>query len=84
LDELRPNDPVVPHNNLITFVKDRPGHDRRYAIDARKIHRDLGWKPRETFETGIRKTIQWYLANDEWLQSVTTGAYHQWVATHYS
>ena len=84
LDELRPTDPVVPHKNLITFVKDRPGHDRRYAIDARKIQRELGWKPRETFETGIRKTIQWYLANEEWLQSVTTGAYHQWVATHYS
>src|SRR5438094_2807549 len=84
LDELRPNDPVVPHKNLITFVKDRPGHDRRYAIDARKIQRELGWQPRETFETGIRKTSQWYLANEEWLQSVTTGAYHQWVATHYS
>jgi dTDP-glucose 4,6-dehydratase len=84
MDQLRPHDPVVPHKNLISFVKDRPGHDRRYAIDARKIQRELGWKPRETFETGIRKTIQWYLANDEWLQSVTTGAYHQWVATHYS
>jgi dTDP-glucose 4,6-dehydratase len=84
LDDLRPNDPVVPHKNLITFVKDRPGHDRRYAIDARRVERELGWKPRETFETGIRKTIQWYLANNEWLQSVTTGAYHQWVATHYS
>ena len=67
LDELRPNDPVVPHENLITFVKDRPGHDRRYAMDTRKIETELGWKPRETFETGIRKTIEWYLANQDWV-----------------
>ena len=74
LDELCPDDPVVPHRNLITFVKDRPGHDRRYAIDARKIERELGWKPRESFESGIRKTIQWYLQNEEWVKEVTSGA----------
>src|SRR5450755_968014 len=84
LDELRPHDPVVPHRNLITFVKDRPGHDRRYAIDARKIEQELGWKPRETFETGIRKTVQWYLENEAWVRDVTSGSYRQWVATHYT
>jgi dTDP-glucose 4,6-dehydratase len=84
LDEFRPNDPVVPHNKLITFVKDRPGHDRRYAMDASKIQSELGWRPKETFETGMRKTIQWYLDNDVWIQSVTSGAYRQWMATQYS
>jgi dTDP-glucose 4,6-dehydratase len=69
---------------LITFVKDRPGHDRRYAMDARKIERELGWKPKETFETGIRKTVRWYLENEEWVREVTSGSYRQWVATHYS
>jgi dTDP-glucose 4,6-dehydratase len=68
---------------LITFVKDRPGHDRRYAMNARKIERELGWKPRETFETGIRKTVRWYLENDEWVRDVTSGSYRQWIATHY-
>src|SRR5205814_7872077 len=71
LDEICKDDQVVPHRNLITFVKDRPGHDRRYAMDARKIERDLGWKPRETFESGIRKTLRWYLENDEWVKEVT-------------
>jgi dTDP-glucose 4,6-dehydratase len=84
LDELRPNDPVVPHSKLITFVQDRLGHDRRYAIDARKIEAELGWKPRETFETGIRKTIKWYLANGTWIQGVTSGTYRQWIAKQYS
>jgi dTDP-glucose 4,6-dehydratase len=69
---------------LITFVKDRPGHDRRYAMDARKIERELGWRPKETFETGIRKTIRWYLENEEWVKDVTSGSYRQWIATHYS
>jgi dTDP-glucose 4,6-dehydratase len=69
---------------LITFVKDRPGHDRRYAMDARKIVRELGWRPKETFETGIRKTIRWYLENEEWVKDVTSGSYRQWIATHYS
>jgi len=84
LDELRPKDPVVPHKNLITFVPDRPGHDRRYAIDARKIERELQWKPKETFETGIRKTVEWYLAHQEWIEAVTSGNYRQWINKHYS
>jgi dTDP-glucose 4,6-dehydratase len=84
LDELRPNDPVVPHKKLITFVKDRPGHDRRYAMDASRIQNELGWRPKETFESGMRKTIQWYLDNDAWIQSVASGAYRQWMATQYS
>jgi dTDP-glucose 4,6-dehydratase len=84
LDELRPSDPVVPHSGLITFVKDRPGHDRRYAMDITKIERELRWKPRETFETGIRKTIVWYLEQPEWIRDVTSGAYRQWMATQYS
>jgi dTDP-glucose 4,6-dehydratase len=70
--------------DLITFVKDRPGHDRRYAMNARKIERELGWKPKETFETGIRKTVRWYLENDEWVRDVTSGSYRQWIAVHYS
>jgi len=69
---------------LITFVKDRPGHDRRYAMDARKVERELGWKPKETFATGIRKTVRWYLENEAWVRDVTSGAYRQWIATHYS
>ena len=84
LDEDCPQDPVVPHRQLITFVKDRPGHDRRYAIDARKIERDLGWKPGESFDSGIRKTLRWYLDNEAWVKDVTTGAYRKWIATQYS
>jgi dTDP-glucose 4,6-dehydratase len=84
LDEMCPNDPVAPHRKLVTYVTDRPGHDRRYAIDASKIERELGWKPRETFETGLRKTVDWYLKHDEWVRQVTSGAYRQWIATHYS
>lgn len=84
LDEMCPNDAVVPHRRLIAFVKDRPGHDRRYAMDARKIERELGWRPQETFESGIRKTIQWYLQNDAWVNEVTAGGYRQWIATQYS
>jgi dTDP-glucose 4,6-dehydratase len=84
LDELRPNDPVVPHQNLIQFVTDRPGHDRRYAMDTGKIESELGWKPRETFATGIRKTVQWYLDNETWVQGVTSGSYRQWMAKQYS
>ena len=75
LDEMTPDAPHKPHDSLITFVKDRPGHDRRYAIDAGKLQRELGWKPEETFETGIRKTIQWYLDNREWIQRVSSGDY---------
>ncbi len=84
LDELRPADPVVPHRQLIRFVKDRPGHDRRYAMDGRKIEQELGWKPRETFETGIRKTVQWYLDNEDWVRGVTDGSYREWIAKNYS
>jgi dTDP-glucose 4,6-dehydratase len=84
LDDLRPNDPVVPHEKLVTYVQDRPGHDRRYAIDARKLEAELGWRPRETFESGIRKTIDWYLANSGWIQAVTSGTYRQWMAKQYS
>ena len=84
LDQSCPGDPTVPHRKLITFVKDRPGHDRRYAIDARKIERDLGWKPRESFETGMRKTVEWYLQNEEWVKEVASGAYRKWIATQYS
>jgi dTDP-glucose 4,6-dehydratase len=84
LDELRPTDPVVPHRGLIAFVKDRPGHDRRYAINASKLERELGWTPRETFDSGIRKTVQWYLANEDWVRDVTSGAYRQWIETQYS
>jgi dTDP-glucose 4,6-dehydratase len=74
----------APRRNLITFVKDRPGHDRRYAMNASKIERELGWRPRETFESGIRKTVRWYLENEEWVRDVTSGSYRQWIATHYS
>lgn len=84
LDELCPDDPICPHRKLITYVKDRPGHDRRYAVDAGKIERELGWKPRETFESGLRKTVEWYLSNTAWIGAVTSGSYRQWIATHYS
>ena len=84
LDECSPNDPAVPHRKLITFVTDRPGHDRRYAVDTRKIERELGWKPQESFESGIRKTVKWYLQNEEWVKNVTSGSYRQWIATQYS
>jgi len=69
---------------LITFVKDRPGHDRRYAIDCRKIERIQGWKPRESFESGIRKTIRWYLEHEAWVNEVTSGSYRQWIESHYA
>ena len=84
LDELRPNSPFAPHGQLIRFVQDRPGHDRRYAIDARKIESELGWRAAESFETGLRKTVQWYLNNPDWITSVTSGAYQQWITTNYS
>ncbi len=84
LDELVPNSPHKPHSQLIKYVQDRPGHDRRYAIDARKIQRDLNWFPQESFETGLRKTVEWYLANAAWVEDVTSGAYQQWVKQNYS
>lgn len=83
LDELRP-DAAGSYARLITYVKDRPGHDRRYAIDARKIERELGWRPAETFQTGIRKTVQWYLDNPGWIANVQSGAYRDWVARNYA
>jgi dTDP-glucose 4,6-dehydratase len=83
LDELHPASPVTPHASLITYVKDRPGHDRRYAIDARKLERELGWRPAETFATGIRKTVQWYLANQEWVAQIQSGAYREWISRQY-
>ena len=84
LDELRPRNDGKKYSEQIAFVADRLGHDQRYAIDARKIERDLGWKPAETFETGIRKTIQWYLDNQEWVSSVQSGAYREWVEKNYT
>ena len=83
LDELSPRADGKPYRDQITYVQDRPGHDRRYAIDATKIERELGWKPAETFETGIRKTVQWYLGNRAWVQNVTSGAYKNWVGKQY-
>jgi dTDP-glucose 4,6-dehydratase len=83
LDELKPSS-EGPYTRLITHVTDRPGHDRRYAIDARKIERELGWRPAETFETGIRKTVQWYLAHGDWVASVQSGGYRDWLATNYT
>ena len=81
LDEIFPS--KAPHASLISFVADRPGHDYRYAIDASKIERELGWMPRESFDSGIRKTVRWYLDNPEWVSHVTSGAYRIWIAEHY-
>ncbi|BDW10211.1 dTDP-glucose 4,6-dehydratase [Polynucleobacter sp. SHI8] len=84
LDELQPRSDGKSYAEQITFVKDRPGHDRRYAIDASKIERELGWKPAETFETGIRKTVQWYLDNPKWVEGVVSGSYRQWIDKQYT
>jgi dTDP-glucose 4,6-dehydratase len=83
LDELSPRADGASYKTQITFVTDRPGHDRRYAIDATKLERELGWKPAETFETGIRKTVQWYLDNQSWVNNVTSGAYREWLGVQY-
>ncbi len=83
LDEMRPKAGGSIYTTQITHVPDRPGHDRRYAIDARKIKRELGWKLAETFETGIRNTVQWYLDNPDWVDSVQSGAYRDWVEKQY-
>ena len=83
LDELSPRADGKPYQEQITYVKDRPGHDRRYAIDATKIERELGWKPAETFDTGIKKTVQWYLDNQSWVKNITSGAYRQWMDKNY-
>jgi dTDP-glucose 4,6-dehydratase len=82
LDQMRPA-PDGPYERLIEYVKDRPGHDRRYAIDASKIHRELGWKPAETFETGIAKTVRWYLDHQDWVAHVVSGDYRDWIGTQY-
>lgn len=83
LDELKPRSDGQSYKAQITFVKDRPGHDRRYAIDATKLEKELGWKPAETFETGIRKTVQWYLDHQEWVENITSGQYRNWVEKQY-
>jgi len=84
LDELVPESKFRPHIELVQYVTDRPGHDRRYAIDARKLEGELGWRAEESFETGLRKTVEWYLANSAWVENVTSGAYQQWVTQNYS
>ena len=83
LDELVPESKFKPHLGLVKYVTDRPGHDRRYAIDARKLETELGWRAQESFETGLRKTVEWYLANSAWVEGVTSGAYQQWVTQNY-
>ena len=83
LDELRPDSPYCPHRQLIRFVPDRPGHDRRYAIDATKLEQELGWRAAETFPTGLRKTVQWYLDHPEWVEDVQSGAYREWIERNY-
>ena len=83
LDELQPRTDGQSYATQMTFVKDRPGHDRRYAIDARKLERELGWRPEETFETGLRKTVQWYLNHGDWVEEVTSGSYRAWIGQNY-
>lgn len=83
LDELRPDSPHAPHQQLIRYVKDRPGHDRRYAIDATRLEQELGWRAQETFETGLRKTVQWYLENEAWVRAVQSGGYRDWMDQNY-
>lgn len=83
LDEMLPGSPFAPHESLITFVKDRPGHDRRYAMDASKLERECGWLPKETFISGLRKTVRWYLDNPDWVKEVTSGEYQDWLRTHW-
>ena len=83
LDELKPRADGNSYATQVSFVRDRPGHDRRYAIDASKLENELGWKAAENFESGIRKTVQWYLDNQEWVQSVTSGEYRKWMDSQY-
>jgi dTDP-glucose 4,6-dehydratase len=84
LDDLSPRADGQPYSDQITYVTDRPGHDQRYAIDATKINRELGWKPAETFDTGIRKTVEWYLEHQEWVQGITSGDYQKWIEKNYA
>ena len=83
LDELQPRADGQSYATQMTFVKDRLGHDRRYAIDARKLERELGWRPEETFESGLRKTVQWYLSHSDWVEEVTSGSYRAWIGQNY-
>jgi dTDP-glucose 4,6-dehydratase len=84
LDKRKPRTDGASYASQITFVTDRPGHDRRYAIDASKIEREIGWKPAETFESGIQKTVDWYLTNQNWVQHVASGEYRSWIDTNYA
>jgi dTDP-glucose 4,6-dehydratase len=84
LDQMRPRSDGVSYADQITFVTDRPGHDRRYAIDARKIADEIGWRPAETFETGIRRTVRWYLDHAAWVEGVLSGRYQDWVQSNYA
>ena len=84
LDELHPGSPVIPHEKLTTYVKDRPGHDARYAINAGKIHSELGWQPQESFETGLQKTVAWYLEHHAWVENIISGDYRNWLQTNYT
>ena len=84
LDALRPRADGQPYESLITYVKDRPGHDRRYAIDPTKIQSEIGWKPAETFESGINKTVQWFLDHTDWIDTVRSGAYRDWLDQNYA
>jgi len=84
LDELGPDSAFKPHEGLIRYVTDRPGHDRRYAIDSTRIEQELGWKPQMTFEAGLRKTVEWYLHNQKWVDAVTSGSYRDWIETQYA
>jgi dTDP-D-glucose 4,6-dehydratase len=83
LDEIKPPADGKPRRNLITFVKDRPGHDKRYAIDFSKLNSELGWSPKESFNSGLRKTIKWYLNQKKWLENIKTGAYQKWIEEQY-
>jgi len=83
VDEMRPTTGLGPRRNLVSFVEDRPGHDRRYAMDASKIARELGWRPAEVFESGLRKTVCWYLEHPEWVEGVRSGAYLKWIQQNY-
>ena len=83
LDEIRPRINGESYRSLVSFVKDRPGHDRRYAINASKIERELGWKASETVETGIRKTVSWYLENQDWVAGIVSGDYRNWIRKQY-
>jgi dTDP-glucose 4,6-dehydratase len=84
LDELQPSSSIGSRRSLITYVTDRPGHDRRYAIDARKINGELGWQPEQQFESGIRRTVEWFLNNLDWVNDIRSGAYQQWIELNYA